>query len=84
MAAQGGDEGLCFPGAERSMGAVTLTFWRPTTSFGQLGIGGGFVQKDKAWQSFGKEWPPPVDPQISTLLHINALLLISNQTFFYC
>jgi len=66
------------------MGAVTFTFWRPTTSFGQFCVGGGFVQKNKTRQGFGKEWPPPVDPQISRLLYINTVLLISNQTFFYC
>jgi len=50
MTAQACDEGLGLPGAERCMGAVPLSPWRPSGSLCQFGVGRGLIDKDQPCQ----------------------------------
>lgn len=83
VASQSGNEGLCFPRAERCMAAVALAAWRPACAFGQFRAGRGFIDEDEPWQGLVEEWPPAVHPQIAFTADIEALPLAGLQAFFY-
>lgn len=83
MATQAGDEGLGLPGAERCMGAIPLSPWRPSGSLCQLGIGRRLVDKDQPRQCRIEEPFSPVDPQITGAGDLRPQLLGRLQTFFY-
>lgn len=83
VAAQTGDEGLCLPGPKGRFCAVTLPARRPACSFGELGISGGFIDKNQPGQGPIEERSAPRDPQVAVTGNINAPTFAGLQTFFY-
>jgi len=83
MAAQAGNEDLGLPRAERCMGTIALSPWRPSRSLGQLRIGRGLVDKDQLPQCFVEEPLAPGDPEITRAGDLRPQLLGCLQAFFY-
>lgn len=74
MTAQASDEGLCLPAAERRVGLVALALRRPARAFGQLGVGRCLIKEDQARQGLVEETLAPIDPKLTRLTDVGALL----------
>lgn len=75
MTAQTGDEGLCLPATERRVGLVTFALRRPAGALGQLGVRRGLINEDQTRQGPVEEALASLDPKLTRLTDVGALLL---------
>ncbi len=83
VTAQTGDEGLCFPVAKRRLGPVALPARCPAGAFGELGVGGGFINEHQPGQSPVEERRAPGDPEMAFPGNVSTPAFAGLQTFFY-
>ena len=81
--AQGGDEGLGVPVAERRMVDQACALCRPACSLRHVRLERGLINETNARQQLGHEWLPPCDPDMARLANLRPLLLDGLQVFFY-
>ena len=83
VTAQAGNEGLRLPATKGRLGPVSLAFRCPSSLLGQLGIGGGLVDKNQPGQSPIEECSAPRDPEMALTGNVNAPAFAGLQAFFY-
>jgi hypothetical protein len=82
VTAQTGDEGLRLPAAERRMGAVALSFRRPSGALAQPRVGRGFVDEDEPREGLAEEALASLDPKLARLSDLGTPVLAGLKRLF--